>query len=430
MLGFTIRNKFRSKAFIISTIILALLVSVGVNVPYLITLFQSDKAINIGMLEDGTNVGEQLKVYYDAAEKKEVNLIVYSSEGSAEANEVMLKEQIIDGKIEGYLIASEEIFFGFPIITYKSEDTMDFVTMNKLENGLQQVKLGMVVQDLKLSKDQLDTLSAPVQIDKVQISATGGATEGKSEDQIAAASVMVYVLIIMLFMFVMISGQLIATEITAEKSSRVMEILITSVAPLTQMFGKIIGMIIVTLSQIAVLVAAVTINLLLPHNRDAISELNINLSDIDPILLVYAFIYFLAGFFLYATMFAAVGSIVSRTEDLGQAILPVTMLTMVGYLIAIYGIQDPNSMLVQITSFIPFFSPFIMFLRLGTTDPAVWEVVLSFAILLVSILGIGWLASRIYRAGVLMYGKRPSFKELMKARGLIGSNVNGFPPQG
>jgi ABC-2 type transport system permease protein len=415
VLGFTIRNKFRSKAFIISTIILALLVSIGVNVPYLITLFQSDKAINIGMLEDGANVGQQLKIYFDAAEKKEVNLLVYPSEATVEANEAMLKEQITKGEIQGYLIASEEISFGFPIITYKSEDTMDFGTMNKLESGLQQVKMGMVVQDLKLSKDQVDMISAPVQIDKMQISATGGVEDGKSEEQIAAASIMVYVLIIMLFMFVMISGQLIATEITAEKSSRVMEILITSVAPLTQMFGKIIGMIIVALSQIAVLAAAVTINLMLPHNRAAITELNINLSDIDPILLVYAFIYFLTGFFLYATMFAAVGSIVSRTEDLGQAILPISMLTMVGYFIAIYGIQDPNSLLVKITSFIPFFSPFIMFLRLGTTDPAVWEVVLSFAILLMSILGIGWLASRIYRAGVLMYGKRPSFKELMKA---------------
>jgi ABC-2 type transport system permease protein len=415
VLKFTIGNKFRSKSFIISTILLAVLVTVGVNIPYLITLFQSDKPMNIGMLAEGTNVGEQLKVYYDASEKKEVNLTIYPNVGSLEDNELAMKERIIEGEIEGYLIATEKLSFGFPVITYKSEDTMDYGTLNKLRNGLQQVKMSMVVQDLKLSKDQVDTISAPVQIDKVQISTTGGATEGKSEEQIAAASGMVYVLIVLLFMFVMISGQLIATEITAEKSSRVMEILITSVAPLTQMFGKIIGMIIVALSQIAILVAAVVINLSLPHNRTAITEMNINLSNIEPMLLVYAFIYFLTGFFLYATMFAAVGSIVSRTEDLGQAILPITMLTMAGYFIAIFGISDPNSTLVQVTSFIPFFSPFIMFLRLGTTDPAMWEVVLSFAILILTILGIGWLAAKIYRVGVLMYGKRPSFKELLKA---------------
>jgi ABC-2 type transport system permease protein len=414
VLGFTIRNKFRSKSFVITTILLAVLISIGVNIPYLITLFQSDKAINIGMIGEQSNIGEKLKVYYDSAEKKEVNLIVYPSVGSADP-EAMFKEQIIEGNIEGYLVVSEEVSFGFPVITYKSEDTMDFGTLNKLRNGLQQVKMGTVVQDLNLSKDQVDTISAPVQIEKIQISATGDATSGKSEEQIAAASGMVYVLIILLFMFVMVSGQLIATEITAEKSSRVMEILITSVAPLTQMFGKIIGMIIVTFSQIAVLAAAVTINLMLPHNQNAISELNLNLSDIDPILIVYALVYFLTGFFLYATMFAAVGSIVSRTEDLGQAILPITMLTMAGYFIAIFGISDPNSTLVQVTSFIPFFSPFIMFLRLGTTDPAVWEVVLSFAILIVTIIGIGWLAAKIYRVGVLMYGKRPSFKELFKA---------------
>jgi ABC-2 type transport system permease protein len=415
VIGFTIRNKFRSKAFIISTIILALLVSVGVNVPYLITLFQSDKAINIGILEDGANVGKQLKVYFDSVENKEVNLHIYPSEGTPEANEVMLKKQIADGNIKGYLIASEEISFGFPIITYKSEDTMDFGTMNKLETGLQEVKLGMVVQDLGLSKNQLDTLNAPIQLEKVQISTTGTVGDGKTEDEIAITSGMVYVLIVLLFMSVMISGQLIATEITAEKSSRVMEILITSVAPLTQMFGKIMGMFIVTLSQIVVLAATVSINLTLPHNQNAIKELNINISDIDPMLLFYAILFFLTGYFLYATMFAAVGSIVSRTEDLGQAILPITMLTMVGYFIAIFGIQNPNSTLVEVTSFIPFFSPFIMFLRLGTTDPAIWEVALSFAILLLTILGIGWLAAKIYRVGVLMYGKRPSFKELFRA---------------
>ncbi len=415
VLAFTIRNKVRSRAFIITTIILALIVSIGVNVPYLITLFQSDKATNIGMLADESNVGEQLKVYYEAAEKKEINLIVYPNEGGAEANEIMLKKQISVGEIEGYLIASDEISFGFPVITYHSEDTMDFSTINKLQNGLQQVKLGMVVQDLGLSSDQLAKLSSPVQIEKVQISTTGGVGDGKSEEQIAAASVMVYVLIILLFMSVMISGQLIATEITAEKSSRVMEILITSVSPLTQMFGKIIGMFLVALSQIVLLGAAIAINLSLPHNKDALIELDINLSDIDPMLFTYAILFFLTGYFLYATMFAAVGSIVSRTEDLGQAILPITMLTMIGYLIAIFGIQDPNSMLVQVTSFVPFFAPFIMFLRIGTTDPAMWEVILTFAILFLTILGIGWLASKIYRAGVLMYGKRPSLKELVRA---------------
>ncbi len=415
VLQFTIRNKFRSKAFIITTIILALIVSIGVNVPFLITLFQSDKATNIGMLADTANVGEQLKVYYDAEEKKDINLIIYPSEGSAETDEVMLKGKISEGEIEGYLIASEELSFGFPIITYHSEDTMDFGTINKLQNGLQQVKLGMVVQDLGLSKDQLTTLSSPVQIEKVQISTTGEVGGGKSEEQIAVASVMVYVLIILLFMAVMISGQLIATEITAEKSSRVMEILITSVSPLTQMFGKIIGMFTVALSQIVLLGAAVAVNLSFPHNQDALKELDINLSDIDPMLFTYAILFFLTGYFLYSTMFAAVGSIVSRTEDLGQAILPITMLTMVGYLIAIYGIQDPNSTLVYVTSFVPFFSPFIMFLRIGTTEPAMWEVVLSFALLIVTILVIGWLAAKIYRAGVLMYGKRPSLKELVRA---------------
>jgi ABC-2 type transport system permease protein len=208
---------------------------------------------------------------------------------------------------------------------------------------------------------------------------------------------------------------LIATEITAEKSSRVMEILVTSVSPLKQMWGKILGTFVVAVVQLAVLIGALIINLTMPQNADSLDKLGIHLDQIDPVLLVYAIFFFLAGFFLYSTLFAAVGSIVSRTEDLGQAVLPITLLTIAGFYIALFGLTHPDHILIQVCQYIPFFAPFLMFLRIGLSEPAWWEITLSLAILLASILGIGWLSAKIYRVGVLMYGKRPSFKEIFKA---------------
>jgi len=219
----------------------------------------------------------------------------------------------------------------------------------------------------------------------------------------------------MLFMAVMITGQLIATEITAEKSSRVMEIIVTSVSPLKQMWGKILGTFLVAMIQIVVLVGALVANLTLPHNTDILKSFGFDLSSIDPLLLVYAVFFYLAGFFLYATLFAAVGSIVSRTEDLGQAVMPITMLTLVGFYIAMFGLNQPDSTLMVVCQYIPFFSPFLMFLRIGLAEPAWWEIALSIGILIASILAIGWLSAKIYRVGVLMYGKRPSMKEIVKA---------------
>ena len=421
VISFTFMNKVKSKAFKVTTLILMLLIVIGTNVPYIISLFDKDEATAIGMIHSTNedSIAAELKAVFDGQETQDIDLRLFDDQGSAEANEALLKKQIQEGSIKGYLVQGEPDDAGFPVMTFKSEENMDFGTQSKLESGLRQLKVQQVITDLGLTAEQVAMINSPVQVDKVQISVSSDSSEGqgtgKTEGEIAIASGMVYFLIIMLFIAVMVSGQLIATEITAEKSSRVMEILITSVAPLAQMFGKIIGIFLIGIMQIVLFVGAAAASLMLPHNRSTFEGFNIDLSLIDPMLLVYALIFYVSGYLLYATLFAAVGSIVSRTEDLGQAITPVTMLSMVGYFIAIFGITAPNSMIVVVASYIPFFSPFIMFLRMGVTEPALWEVWLSIGILIASILGLGWLSAKIYRTGVLMYGKRPTFKELRKA---------------
>ncbi len=417
VMGFTVRNKFRSKSFIVTSVILALLVIIGSNLPYIISKFQSDEASEIGMVAG--DMAARLEQYYGSQEKAEVIVRQFPDQGSAAANETAMKERISSGEIKGYLELGEmDAASGFPKVTYKSKATMDFGFTNKLKSGLQYVKNEDVAKGLPAAT--LQKLMAPVVIDNVQISTTDGGAgsvgkNGKSTEEVVIATGMVYVLVIVLFMGVMITGQLIATEITAEKSSRVMEVLITSVSPLKQMFGKIVGMLIVGLSQILLIAGVAVINLTLPHNIDTLKNLNIDLGAIDPLLIVFAVIFYLLGYFLYSTLYAAVGSIVSRTEDLGQAVMPLTLFSLAGFYLAIFGLTTPNATYVVISSFIPFFSPFLMFMRIGLTDPAWWEVALSLAILCGTIFGLGWLSAKIYRTGVLMYGKRPTMKELRKA---------------
>ncbi|MGV2644575.1 ABC transporter permease, partial [Clostridium perfringens] len=124
---------------------------------------------------------------------------------------------------------------------------------------------------------------------------------------------------------------------------------------------------------------------------------------------------YILGYFLYAMLYAAIGSIVSRTEDLGHAVMPITMLSLVAFYIAIFSLSAPNSMLMKVSTYIPFISPTTILVRIGLGSIPFWEILLSLAILIVSILVFGWLAAKIYRTGVLMYGKRPTFKELRKA---------------
>ncbi|SDX73653.1 ABC transporter permease [Paenibacillus sp. CF384] len=431
VVGFTTKNKVRGKAFLITTLIIAIIMSIVINLPYMIDKFSGEgKPTAVGYLDStsekvkselftSTRIAAMLNNYYGKQEKPELKLVPIADAGSAEANEKALKQAVADDVIHGYIEFSPGKESDFPAITYKSESLMESKVSSSLSAALQVVKMEAVIGGGGLSDDVKALLTKPIELDSVQISTVEGAGSigsGKTKAQQGMDFGTVYVIIIMLFMAIMISGQMIASEITAEKSSRVMEILITSVSPLKAMFGKIFGMFLVVLLQMAIYVVVIVINMTLPQNADKLGDLGISLSDIDPVLLTYSLVFFLTGYFLFATLFAAVGSIVSRTEDLGQAVLPITMLSLAGFYICIFGgMNNPGSMLMKICSFIPFFAPYAMVSRLGLSDPPLWQVWISIAALLASILVFGWLSAKIYRAGVLMYGKKPSLKELGKA---------------
>ncbi|OUS78380.1 ABC transporter permease [Paenibacillus sp. MY03] len=423
VVGFTIRNKVKGKAFVITTLIIALVISIGINLPYIIEQFdKGDKATNVGYVqmagEDNQSTGDSLKAFYEAQENPSIVMVPFEDKGDAAANETMLKKAIEDGEIKGYLEFGTELTEnGFPVMTYKSEKLMEFSMTESLQGSLILIRQANILKDAGLSDEQMAQLSAPIKIDTVQIYTGEGGYEGsgRTPQEQGVNMGVVYVMIIFLFMAIMTSGNMIASEITAEKSSRVMEILITSVSPLKQMFGKIFGMFVVVIIQVAFYIAVILGNASMPHNKGALGNLDIDLSLVDPLLIIYAVLFFFTGFFLFATLYAAVGSIVSRTEDLGQAVMPMTFISLAGFYIAIFSISTPDSMLVTVTSYIPLFSPFTMLLRLGLTEVAMWETLLSFGILLVSIYVSVYVSAKIYRTGVLMYGKRPSWKEIRKA---------------
>src|SRR5699024_952245 len=138
----------------------------------------------------------------------------------------------------------------------------------------------------------------------------------------------------------------------------------------------------------------------------------------SPSLFIYAVVFFLLGYLLYATLAAMLGSLVSRVEDVQQLILPMTFLIMIAFFIAMFGLNMPESKLVVISSYIPFFSPMLMFLRVGMVDVPVWEVALSIGILVASIIVLAILGAKVYKGGVLMYGRTSSLKDLKKAMAL------------
>ncbi|SDS38491.1 ABC-2 type transport system permease protein [Paenibacillaceae bacterium GAS479] len=424
--GFTFRNKTKGKAFIVTTTILVIILSLIINLPYIISLFKGDGGAdvkNIGYVSvqsesveskvTPTLVGAWLKEYYASQPKENRKLAMVAIEGSGDtaADEATLKGAIADGSIDGYLQLKPNKTTGFYDAIYNSEKMMDDSATEELRTGLQIVKSNAA----GLTDEQKKLLYTPVEVSTLQINADSGEGSGRTATQQGVNMGLVYGMLFLLFMTIMATGTVIASEVTTEKSSRIMEVLITSVSPLNSMFGKIFGMFLVGLLQIAIYVGTVFINVNIPTNKEALGNMNINLSDVSSDLLIVALLFYLTGFFLYATLYAAVGSIVSRTEDLGQAVMPLTFLSLGGFYLGMFNLTNPDSMLVKVTSFIPFLSPYVMVVRTGVGNVEYWEIGVSLLIMLVSIYLLGWLSAKIYRTGVLMYGKRPTIKELRKA---------------
>lgn len=427
VIGFTFRQKARTKSFIITTLVLALLITLGMNLPYLISLFKGEGAggsdttaaahQRLGLIAGNqTEVANQLERFTKEQSNPAAIWVRYDS-----VQAPTMQQALNNGKLQGYVQFTEPAAKGdtFPKVEYVSvEKEPSPAVITLVQTGLQEAKVKAIMGDKSLTSDQIREISTPVLVDSREVdspSEAGGAA-GKEEKATSMINYgLVYVLMILFFTSSMMTGNMIAAEVTSEKSSRIMEILITSVSPLTQMFGKIIGIFLVGLLQIAVFAAVMCANLMLPHNNVILSSVGLDLSQLNIAVLGYGLIFYILGYFLYAVLFAAVGSIVSRTEELGQAIMPITVLSLAAFYIGIFNIAAPDTIFIKVAGYIPFFSPTVMLLRIGLERASLLEIWLSLAILVASILLFGWLAAKIYRTGVLMYGKRPSFKELRKA---------------
>ena len=226
-----------------------------------------------------------------------------------------------------------------------------------------------------------------------------------------------YIMIFALYMVILLYGQMVATNVATEKSSRAMELLITSANPTSMMFGKVIASCLAGLLQIVAVFGSAVVFYTINKSYWKDNEIIASIFDIPPELLAYMLLFFILGFLLYAFMFGAVGSTASKLEDINTSVMPITIIFVIGFVVVMttMGSGDMEDPILKACSYIPFTSPMAMFTRIAMTNVAWYEIVISVAILICSVIGIGVLAAKIYRMGVLMYGTPPKMKEIIKA---------------
>lgn len=224
-----------------------------------------------------------------------------------------------------------------------------------------------------------------------------------------------YVMLMALYMAILFYGQIVATSIATEKGSRTMELLITSTRPNSLLFGKIIAAGLAGLIQFAAIFGSAVLFYHLNASAWAGNAIIASIFNMPLPIVGYVLLFFLLGFFLYAFMFGAIGSLVSRVEDVSASIMPVLLIFIFAFIVVINAVAsgNANSPLMVVCSYIPFTSPMAMFARITMSATPWYEVAISIALLLATTIGIGVLSAGIYRMGVLMYGKPPKASEFL-----------------
>ena len=240
----------------------------------------------------------------------------------------------------------------------------------------------------------------------------------RNQEQFVPSYILATVFVILMFMAIQVYGNWVAASVAEEKNSRVMELLISAATPRQLLFGKVLGNGAAGLTQYLVVLVAAAVGFIL-QGRLSNALLGgsgaTTIPGVTPFVLGWFGVFFVTGFIEYTILYAAAGSMVSRQEDVQQIAGPLTFLGLGGYLLSFLAINVIDAGWVRILSFVPFISPFFFPARIVLSDPAPWEYALSLALTLVGILGGLWVAARIYAAGVLLYGQRPTIRAMWRA---------------
>ena len=316
---------------------------------------------------------------------------------------------VLDEGLSGLLLVDG------PLYTLVTTDGSNMMLNGEIENILNSALSRWNAARLGLSAEDVASLFSNVDLRVREISPLG--EDGEELDSLAQTQAMVlaYFLLLMLYMALIMYGNMVASGVAEEKSSRIMEVMVSTVKPIDLMLGKIIGV-----GSLGLLQFFIWIGTGLLMNTMGNSRLGEMIGAGEPLstipldTILWFGLYFVLGYFFYASIFAAAGALVSRVEDVSQVVTIIMMLLMVGFFAAYVSFLNPNGTIAVVASLIPFTSPMVMFARIVLGNPPVIEILASVALLAMAVFVGAWISAKIYRIGILMYGKRPSLRQVLQ----------------
>lgn len=394
-------QRVRSRWFILSTLGLPIFMVAVVAIPMWLEIREESRERTVAVVDETGILHERVAGRLGDA-------FVLERVDPAGADRAELDRRVATGELAGYLVLDAGTVERGEAL-YRGMERPRTVSRLRLEQAVMESVLGL---HMERSGGDTEALLAG---GRVEFETLGGAEEGEGE----LALVVGFVGAFLLYIVILIYGIQVMRSVLEEKTSRIVEVIVSALRPWQLMLGKILGVGAVGLTQMAawmlmgVLVSTLGIPALVASNP-ALADVG-NLTEHLPALggIVLFLAYFVLGYFLYASLYAAVAAMCSSDEEAQQAQIPVTVLIVAPVVILPYVLEDPDSTVATAIALFPFFSPVLMYPRYVAGAP-LWEALLSLLLMAVTVVAVAWVAGRIYRVGILMQGKRPTLPEIWR----------------
>lgn len=407
-------TRVKTKGFIIGTLLTPLfiiLISIG---PGLLMNLKSEKSKKISVVDLSDIVYDELVQALNDTTSSGKRLYEFTRVPASTDNfdEIKdeLKQAVDKDKIDGFFIIPPDIVEKNES-QYYAKSVSNFDENRTFQNAISQIIRNYRIKKSNLEPELVNKLTRWINL--ITIKVTKG---GKEEEDRGLSFVVTFIMVMFLYMALIMYGAFVMRSVYEEKQSRVVELIISSCKPFQLMAGKVLGVGAVGLLQYAIWAAVAA---LLTIYSDTIMQLfsasarAFAIPTIPLAVLIYFIIFFILGYLLFATIYAALGAMVNTDQDAQQLQFPVIMFIIMAFILAFYIIKNPTADLSKIISLIPLFSPITMFTRIAVQMPPFSEILLSIVILILTIMFLIWLAGKIFRVGILMYGKRPTLPELI-----------------
>lgn len=421
-------SRVRKKSFLVMTLLTPVLMVLLCCIPAVITLFSGADMRNVTIVD-------QTGLYKDVYESNDEYTYTYlNSETTAE-------QMRSDEEPYAYIVITDNLLQNANAMTiYSHKQTtagFEMEVTDRMEEYLHEQKLASF--DIPNLQQIIDESDVDINVSSIRFD-----EKGDTQTSAGLATVVGMLSTFLIYMFLFMYGSMVMSSVMQEKTNRIVEVMVSSVKPFELMLGKIISVGLVGLTQIGIWVvlivglglgASMLIGIPLFSGNEAemltqaqnMGGATMN-SDIDPEMLdaiqtlagidftqivICLILYFIGGYVIYASLFAAIGSAVDNEADTNQFLIPITVIILFAFYVGVFSAENPEGGMAWWCSMIPFTSPIVMMVRIPFGVP-VWEIILSLALLYASAIGMTWVAARIYRVGILLYGKKPSYKELFK----------------